>query len=336
MSAPLQSVNVFVNSARRQAGTNTVLTVYLNPPLIRTAPNTAWDVRVVTATIPYSLTQLDATNNQLFGFIGATPWSLTVPEGNYNILELIAKTKPLLEAAAGITTTWTYDRPTGKTTLTYVTGTGALVLDHPSSSVLMEMFGFDQTFTLNPGQQRISHRGVNVNPVQSLFIRSSTLTQAGGKEWLLSQNETTDILAEVQINVTPYSFINWVNPDQMGIRLTNTIIDRVELYLSTNLNFQVSLNGQPWSCQLVFNEVVLPVGDPLPLLENLARLQFPSTDTQVGALEAERNKVLAELEAERDKILRSIKRSNERAPDAEDGGRRPRPTGQTLQGPTRG
>ena len=137
--------------------------------------------------------------------------------------------------------------------------------------------------------------------------------------------------------MTPYSFINWANPNPQGVRLTNTVIDAIELYLSTNLNFTLSLNGQPWNCMLTFTEVVLPIGEPLPMLERLATLQQAGPDTEaMTRLQLERERVLAELETERAKILASIKRANERPRGTEDGRGRSRAPRPTLQSPTRG
>lgn len=261
--------------------------------------------------IPFSFTQINNTNNILFGFIGATPWSVIVPEGNYNINELITTVKGLIQTVAGVTLTWTYDRATSKTTLVYTAGTGTLTLDYASSVVIMEMFGFTQNVVLTVGQTKVSDQGVNVNPVQNLYIRSSTLNQPDGKEFLLAQNETSDIIAKVPVNVTPYSFINYDNSSYIGVRLSNRTLDAIELYLSTNQNYVLSLNGQPWTCMLNFTEIVLPIQDDAPTVQNILREIEPLTRQQQEArldeLKQQREALVKELEDEKKKILASIK-----------------------------
>lgn len=314
-------MNVFVNSTQRQKGENNSFTIFLQPALNLTRLNTAWEVRLISAIVPFSFTQIDSTDNKLYGFIDTTPWTITVPEGNYTITELINTVKPLIETAAGVTLTWFYTRATCKCTLKYTSGTGTLRLSYSSSKVIMEMFGFTADVVLTAGGVKESDRGVNVNPIQSIYIRSSTLTQAGSKEFLLSQNEVCDILCEIPVMTTPFSFIYYTNPANIGVRLMNRTIDAIELYLSTNVNYTLSLNQQPWSCMLNFSEVPLDIREETATVQSLLRSLPPTKDEQEAKLEElqkQREEVLRLLEAEKEKILRSIKDGSKSKNDAED------------------
>jgi hypothetical protein len=309
----LQNVNVFVSSTQRQKGTNDSFTIFLNPALSLSRPNTAWEVRLVSTMIPFSFNQINPSNNTLFGFLNSVLWSVVIPPGNYNIIQLTTTLKDLIQTALGVSLTWTYSRATGKTNLSYTAGSGLLELSYASSRVIMEMLGYTADIALNPGQNKTSDQGVNVNPVQSLFIRSSTLNQpSGAKEYLLKPGENSDVLAKVPVLVAPGGFVNWDNASSYGVRLTNRTIDAIELYLSDNLNYTLQLNGQPWVCMLNFEEVQLPLDlEPIPTLQNVARASTNPEEQdkaqRLKELKDQRAQLLKDLETEKKQILDSIK-----------------------------
>jgi hypothetical protein len=311
----LQSVNLFVNSAQRLTGNSNSFSLLLNPPLQLKGNNSVWEVKVATANIPYSFNTVNASNNKLFGFINNQLWSITVPAGNYNILNLISTIRPLIISACSalghaINLNWTYTKTIAKTTMVY-TGLVPFVIDYNSSSVLMTMLGFKSNISLTNGQSITSSQCVNVNPVQSLYVRSDTLNQSfENREALLTKGEVTDILAEIPVQTAPLTFINFANAQGQSARIKNQIIDRVQLYLSDTNNFELDLGGLDWTCSLVFDEVTVDfVNQSQANLKQLSELSASDTaKAKLDDLEQQRQATIKDLETEREKMIKSLQK----------------------------
>tara|TARA_R110002126_G_scaffold103952_1_gene237188 strand:+ start:7524 stop:7910 length:387 start_codon:yes stop_codon:yes gene_type:complete len=67
-------------------------------------------------------------------------------------------------------------------------------------------------------------------------------------------NEVSNIIAKIQVNATPQSYILWTNPTDLEVKITNRVIDTVSLYLGTSTNYTTDLGNLDWSLRLTINE----------------------------------------------------------------------------------
>lgn len=325
----VNSWQLFLNSSQRSSGTNASPTWLLNPPIRPSRSTSVLEVRVQSCSIPFSFDQVNATNNVLFGSVNMVGFSVTIPEGNYNITDLLATLVAAINAAATIagggTTTlaMAYNRSTGRCTATLNAAPGNLRLIYSSNFQLMRMMGFQQDVYLLVGASQVGDIKVNVNPVSYVFIRSSTLNQADlSREALLSKGETTDILLDVPVTVSPGAIVTYTNPAAQGVRIVNREVSDVQLYLSSDLNFSLDLGGVPWVACVVVSEVQLPPPPPDDLMAVTMRavapvpMRVPDADKarldelaqRDAKLRAEADKARAALEKERERLLDRIRK----------------------------
>lgn len=329
----VNSWQLFLSSDQRTSGTNAAPSWLLNPPIRPSRSTSVLEARVQSCSIPFSFNQVNATNNVLFGSVNMVGFSVTIPEGNYNINDLLATLVAAINAAAtvagGGTTTlaMAYNRSTGRCTATLNAAPGNLRLIYSSNFQLMRMMGFQQDVYLLVGASQVSDIKVNVNPVSYIFIRSSSLNQTDlSREALLSKGETTDIILDVPVTVSPGAIIQYTNSEASGVRLVNREVTEVQLYLSSNLNFSLDLGGVPWVACLVVTEVQLPPPPPEdlmaiamgggPALVGVRPVPVPDKDkarmdelaARDAKLRAEADKARASLEKERARLMERIQK----------------------------
>ena len=125
------------------------------------------------------------------------------------------------------------------------------------SPILRRCFGisgvvsFSYTFsTVTPA---ISTQPVNLsNP--ALYVRSQTISQVTNFENVVGSQESSDILAKVQIQTLPGTVIQWTNPADLEVDISNKSVDSVSLYLGSDDSYQIDLGGLDWSCRLTIQE----------------------------------------------------------------------------------
>ena len=249
------------------------------------------------------------------------PNSITVPEGNYNIIQLADKVKALLQSiilsaySDTVALTMAYSKETGKVTITFTSGpaNSSIELLYASGPTVPEMMGFSSAVTIPVGTSVVSSRNVNVNPINTVIVRSDSLNQAGDKESLIEKDVTSDILAEILITTNPGSFILQTQLDP-PTRLTNRIIDKIQLYLGTNENYVLDLGGLDWQCMLRFDEIeqIVTTGLEDTIASSvvnqtrLAQLQKSIDDAEED--NRRREEALRKLNEEKKKLIDNIRK----------------------------
>lgn len=315
----VNTYNVFVSSSQRISGTPNNFALLLNPPLQLSSQTHYFACRVMSANIPYSFTALDTLNNQFSVFFNATLVTVTVPPGNYNILALTSVLKGLLAAgilaAAGraVTWAWTYAKDTGRVTIAYEACDGpslpsnSIEFLYQSNAVIMQMLGFTAPVVLALGSSVTGTQNVNVNPVQAVYIRSDSLNQVSNKESLIEPDVKSDILAEVPVLTQPGSFISFSNSINQTVRLTNRLVDRVQLYLSSSINYALDLGGLDWTVSLEFTEYRPEFIPPDLTVTAITERQETATrrDTQDSLLR-EKQRLIEDLEKQKQKLISTL------------------------------
>lgn len=280
--AIVNEYNFFLDSKYRTSGGNANPTFALKKPIVLSNPNHYFVASVKSCDIPYSFKALSAPYNTLR--VRYTEHEMdsttviTISEGNYSISNLLKELKSrLMEFLDTVphehlpTLNFVYDNNSGKCTLNMEQVSGGndttltLYWSDPNTDFLAEFFGFtgindsilsyDATGEPN-SVNSVSEINVNVSPITSIYIRSSSLSQpTTNTEFLVEYNNSiSDILLKVPVNVPYGAWIMWSNTD-FEIRLSNNIVDTISFYL-THLSFNtISLAGVHWRCQLYLKEI---------------------------------------------------------------------------------
>ena len=64
----------------------------------------------------------------------------------------------------------------------------------------------------------------------------------------------SNILAKVQLNTTPQSYILWTNPTDLEVEINNRLIDTFDLYLGTSTSYSLDLGNLNWSVRMTIHE----------------------------------------------------------------------------------
>lgn len=226
-------------------------------------PHNHFKVRILSSVLPYSFYQFPTTI--VSGYFthqgGNNFFSFTIPEGNYDILTLLAKFKTLLSAVPHPhqwAFNFTYSQDNGFATFNF-TSSQDFIFTFAYNANLWKAFGFASTETFifgnNPATDKTSSKHCVVHQVHTLHIRSDTLNQiTGNQEALVEPIDYSDILAEVILYTSPNSYIQFeCDSSTPFVQVNNPAIDVVQLYLTNNITFSVSLNLD-WTVTLEINE----------------------------------------------------------------------------------
>jgi hypothetical protein len=312
----VSTYNLFLSSANRTEGTPQNFSISLIKPITLQNPNNWLTVRVGSAEIPYVFKLINPLNNAIQYEITRTTThvaTITIEPGNYNILTLLTEIKSKLITSIASVTGWdastvvnlTYNRNTGKATFSLVgtdsTATTITILS--ASTVIYRCIGFTNGFTFgytNPSTRTDATSTQNVNVAQNtaLYLRSESLSQTSNQENIVGAPEYSDILAKIQINVQPQAIIQWTNPADLEIDITNKTLDRINLYLGDSNLYEVDMGNIDWSCRLTIQEWAYK-GAPDIRAESLSTL----SPDQALQLTKERQKIVQRLTRLRAKLL---------------------------------
>jgi hypothetical protein len=309
--------NFYLDSKYRTGGTNPAPKFNLKEPIVLSNPMHYFKCRVKSCEIPYSFKSLVAPFNTLriryneTGH-GDTTGTITIEEGNYNINTLLLELKtkildfisnsphqhiPILD--------FTYDKNNGKCILTMTKSAGNnstylyLYWSDLNTDILAEFFGFtgnNNTILSFDGAGIISNTNnvseihVNCSPISSIYIRGASLTQpANNEEYLVEfQESTSDILLKVPVQVPFGSWIIYQNIED-DIRLNNTVIDSIDLYL-THLTYNpISLDGVHWRAHIFITEIK-------PDFVREIELKQAEEEAKINEMENMKQSLLQELE----------------------------------------
>jgi hypothetical protein len=311
----VSTYNVFLNSLNRTSGTSDNFRMQLFRPIALKSPNNWFECRVGSVEIPYTFKLINSSNNVIdFQFVRSsisTTSTITIAPGNYNILqlldeiklELIAKIQALRTYTAPLE--FTYDRSTGHATFSIVgtdsTATSITIINN--SPVFMKCIGMINTFTFSYATPSVrtnaeSVQNVNVFQNPAIYVRSESLIQSENIEALLgTTSELSDILAKIQVNVIPQTMIQWTNPTDLKLEITNKIIDEISLYLGSSTSYSLDLGNLDWAIRLTFEEHTDEALD-----EDIAINMSRSIDPYVQDLMTQREKVVNNLSQLKEKL----------------------------------
>jgi len=221
--------------------------------------NKRFQVKIIDLTLPFTFNQLNSTFNTIdysivYNAVLYTS-SITIKAGSYNIINLLAALKTALQddilliVGVSLVLSFTYDRNTMHCILGFDTLAVATTLSWTNTK-FNKMLGFGSISFTNLLTQE-SSQPVNVNPVNSLYIRSNNLNIDGFKT-LLGETIRTDILMKVPLNSQTGSIIQFhdvfntlhINDSSLStinFKITDENGDFIELLLDWNLTLRIEI-----------------------------------------------------------------------------------------------
>lgn len=312
--AIIRTYNLFLSSANRSSGTSSDYRITLYKPISLLSPNNYFTVRVGSVEIPYVFKLITTSNNSINYTItrGGTPHtgSFTIEPGNYNILTLLAEIQTKLTTsiqtliAYTAPLNFTYDRTSGHATFSIV-GTDSTVTTITianNSQVFMRCIGFSNAFTFGyttPSLRSDATSTQNVNVVQNpaVYVRSESLAQTQNVEAVIGMSEPSDILAKIQVSTLPQTMIQWTNPTDLTLDITNKSIDDINLYVGSSTGYTLDLGGLDWTCRLTIDEHS-DLGDSnADIAINMSR-----DDNKLQELMTQREEIIGKLKTLKSKI----------------------------------
>jgi len=297
MTEIIRSYSLYFNTREANSGNSNNCTFIFSTPIVLTNSNNRFLISTPMIELPYSFSQINSTNNNLpYSYSDGLSRSfnsttMNIPEGNYNILQLILIFIQLTVAsinANGVINgaidpnfvtvsnfSITYNPQTSETTwkLIYTPLTFAytwtVTYDFTFAFVIGTMFGWRITdiVTINSVAQTTPNK-VMVNPITSIYIRSESLkfesnyeaivrnitTQANNK----NNYQNSDVLTKIPITTLPNSII-YFRSDYKSI-ISNKELGELNLYVSDNLSpaFNLDLQGLNYGIYVLLEEVIIP------------------------------------------------------------------------------
>ncbi len=206
-------------------------------------------VELVSATIPNSFYNLsnNNTNNKIKFKEGANAYvELTIPSGSYNILELGAELKTLLEAQSttwgnNFTYTFTYEEINNLLTITN-SGNDA-TFDFTSDNTCRRFLGFTSSIqTINSSDGITSNRAVDITDTRnSIFIRLPNLNN--NKVIESNNGKFSNVIAQVPVELSRNTFFTFEPPQSFKCELSQKQINSIDILITyqdetNNVNFE--------------------------------------------------------------------------------------------------
>lgn len=299
----LNRYELFLDSHQRTSSSQYVYPQFnLTIPISRTNAYSHFRVRVNDVQLPYSFRAVNIYNQILNITIvrgSTTATTITLAEGNYSIIALLAQLKTKLTTkmdalfvgwSSTNSFTFSYSNQTNQITLAVTDSVScSITLSFTLNQTLGVMFGSyltDLTFT--DTTPATSSYQVNVNYQKVLYLRCDSLQFKNNFEAICSSYKQSDVLCKIPLTSNPTYYILWENPTQRFLDITNESIDILHFYLTTSYSFDSIDLELDWSITLEVEEVLPameesekkehytqqqlysnPIGEPLPSAQHV-------------------------------------------------------------------
>lgn len=194
-------------------------------------------VSVVNAIIPYSFYNINLSNNILIYIVGGVSYTLNIPLGNYNSIQLAGY---LTSNMSGFTCTYNSIPNTFTFTNTLLNFTLT------SISTLLKTIGFNNVNAVSTSLTLTSSFCANLQNVQCIHIKSNFLTGNINSSNIYTQ----DNLCTIPVNSPPNSNIVYHNTNSFTTNLYSNILNDIVIKLVNQDNALLDLNGLDWSITL--------------------------------------------------------------------------------------
>lgn len=311
----VQRYTYYVDSSQRSSGTNTNFTINVQKILTLLSKRGRFALVMHRITIPFSFNQLDTAINVLEVRIADSTGNtktgnLTFTPGNYTAVSILTELQTQLTKFAvvpsgsyvGYTPTYDfqYTTSTGLTTLILKTGY-IMELRFSKNTKLGGFFGMTTDQTISTSLFAVSSQIVCTNPVNVLYLRSSSLVQLNNREYIVEKDQISDVVYAVPIATQVGTYIHHVsNSDPFYV--INNNISSFTFYLTNNLNYNpISLQNLPWSFKFSMIEYEMPAYEPLIQIISVSNI---TPKTEIDELKERYEKEIRRLEKYQDLLRR--------------------------------
>lgn len=206
-------------------------------------------IELVSATIPNSFYNLSNNNsNNIIKFKeGINNYvELTIPSGSYNILELGAEIKSLLEAQSiiwGNSYTYTFTYEEINNLLTITNSNNDAVFDFTGNNTCRRFLGFTSSIkTINNSNGITSDRAVDITDTRnSIFVRLPNLNN--NKVIESNNGKFSNVIAQIPIELSRNTFFTYDPPVSFRCELAQKQINSIDILItyqedSNSVNFE--------------------------------------------------------------------------------------------------
>lgn len=301
----IRNYTLYLNTAQANQVTvpNTDVTFILNQPIKLTSQNNRFKCRIISATIPFTFKQVNSTNNVIEVVTTSGTIQVTIPSGNYNIIDL--STAFCNEIAVGIllnfgvvvVITPVFNASTSFVSFTLSTSPAvySIAVNYiPQNEVILNMLGFNGVnfVVANTALTTTSNSAVNVNPATEIQIRSRTLTQNSSMEAINSLSSTSNVIANIPITSAQYGFIQFYTAVNYFNEIVSRTLDQVNIYMTT---CQGNMIGQTLPSNFCL-EIIEVSGISRDINMRQLGIMSPEEKQSVERLEQTKNQLIASLD----------------------------------------
>lgn len=300
----INKYNIYINTRQRISGDPDNFVIQLEKPLQLSSSNTHFEIFATSLEYPFNFYQVNSNNNtfvsRLFtGGILTTTSTITITEGNYNILTLLEEVKSKILTAFGLSgeIQSSYSKTTGRATLSTTSATYWFECQFGGTTIGL-MLGFTSTITIKLNDPQTSSQHVNVNPVTFFTVRSPELVSANqDMESITTNSSNSDILVKVPIRSPPGTYIYYEQPYEDRIFCKSAILSNISFYVTGNTSRNLIGNGGlDWSFTLCILEIMNPEEESHNLMQNM---EIPSDITTLTTI---RDKLIQNLKDLKDEL----------------------------------
>ncbi len=206
-------------------------------------------VELISATIPNSFYNLsnNNNNNKIKFKEGSDAYvELTIPSGSYDILELSAKLKTLLEAQSttwGNSYTYTFSYDEINNLLTITNSGNDAIFDFTGDNTCRRFLGFTSSIqTISDANGITSDRAVDITDTRnSIFIRLPNLNNSKVIE--SNNGKFSNVIAQVPVELSRNTFFTFEPPQSFKCELAQQQINSIDILITyqdetNNVNFE--------------------------------------------------------------------------------------------------
>lgn len=247
-------------------------------------PNEILTVKLLSATFPNSWRNLSThlENNTLSFKLqsDASFTTSTIPDGTYNILELMSEVKQVLESAISQSFTLTYNEITNEVTIKSSDATNNPIVFDFATSGCRRMLGFgSNTKTLNSSSGITSDRAVDITDTyNSIYVRLPNLSNHKVIE--SGSGKYSNIIAHIPVNFSRNTIFTYIPPIPFEIELNQNTISNIHVSVTfQDQTKRVEFGNADWELNLELGFRMRPQNEKVqrPLLNQTFLQQIKST-----------------------------------------------------------
>lgn len=231
----IDSIQVYLNSKYADAKPlgDPAICMY-NLPQIEIPDGHTLYMSLQNAVIPYSFYCINSTNNylEILDASGNTE-AFSVPEGNYNVNQLVA----YIASQLGADYTLTYNGIIGKVLLSNSIREFTIM----QSGTINVVLGFSTTANTPSGVSRsvLGINCVNLTQIRAINVEIDMPTYNVN----VAQRYNQNILATIPVLAQPFGLVNYVNPNNFRVNMFSCAMNMIKVKLVDNQANLIHLNG---------------------------------------------------------------------------------------------